>query len=159
MSRRIKLTQGKTALVDDDVYEELSKYKWFYAGRYPARGVTVSHKKQRNLYMHHAIMGVQKKGQEVDHIDGNGLNNQKSNLRFATHAQNGRNQRKSKVNTSGYKGVSWNKKDKKWHSQIKVNKKTIHLGSYAEKEDAYMAYCMACAKHHGEFANLGVITT
>lgn len=147
--KRIKLTQGKFALVDDADYEMLNKWKWcaiksgknFYAQRY------------HSIIMHREILQTPK-GLETDHIDGNGLNNQRSNLRIATHSQNGKNRGKCNNNTSGFKGVSWNKKNKRWQANIKINGKRKYLGEFTSKELAHIAYCEACTKYHGEFANL-----
>jgi hypothetical protein len=91
---------------------------------------------------------------EVDHHDGNGLNCQRINLRIATHAENQRNQRLTKQNTSGFKGVGWNKRDKAWQARIKVNGKLKHLGYFSDPVDAYAAYCKASAEMHGEFGRV-----
>lgn len=88
----------------------------------------------------------------VDHINGNTLDNRRSNLRLATVKENTRNQQINKKNTSGYKGVSWYRKDCKWIARIKVDGKTLYLGSFKNPEDAYAAYCEAAAKYHGAFA-------
>jgi len=90
---------------------------------------------------------------EVDHIDGNGLNNKKSNLRLCTNNQNLYNRAKCKNNTSGFKGVKWKKDSKKWVAAINVNNKRIYLGQYTSKIKAHEAYVAACKKYHGEFAN------
>ena len=91
---------------------------------------------------------------QIDHIDGNPKNNKWSNLRLATNTQNSRNSGKPKNNTSGFKGVSWCKRDKVWRAQIDANKKVYRLGDFLTKEEAYKAYCKACLKYHGEFNNL-----
>ena len=151
--KRIKLTQGKFALVDDEDFAKLSKYKWhslkgtntFYA----ARGF--------RLRMHRFILNA-KEGQEIDHRDGNGLNNQKSNLRFCTHSQNNMNQRKLKKNLSSkYKGVSWHKNKKKWAVSIYIDGKNKYLGDFKDETDAAEAYNEAAMKYYGEFANLNTI--
>lgn len=91
----------------------------------------------------------------VDHIDGNGLNNRRSNLRLATKSQNMMNQGARKDNTSGYKGVRWDKERKKWLAQIRINGVNKHLGRFSSKEEAYHAYCEAAKHYHGDFANPG----
>jgi len=91
----------------------------------------------------------------VDHKDGNGLNNTRDNLRLATKEQNGANSRKQSNNTSGFKGVCWNKQAGKWKAQITVDGKNIYLGYFASKDEAHAAYCTAAEKHFGEFANDG----
>lgn len=148
--KRIKLTQGKYTLVDDDDFTELNKNKWYAkkAGRtfYATRN-------EKGIRMHRVIMNPPK-NMEVDHKDGDGLNNQKSNLRICTHSQNAKNKGKRKSNKSGYKGVCWDEHSKKWHAQIVFNKKTKHLGKFTSKLLAYEAYCKACKKYHGEFYNI-----
>jgi hypothetical protein len=89
---------------------------------------------------------------ELDHIDGNPLNNSLSNLRIAQRAQNLRNQGLRKCNVSGHKGVSWNKNFGKWQARIQVDKKQIWLGLHDSIEDAAKAYEAAARQHHGSFA-------
>ena len=89
---------------------------------------------------------------EIDHIDGNGLNNDPSNLRLATRTNNCHNQKISKSNSSGAKGVYWCKKTMKWHSRIKTNKKNLNLGHFACLSEAAAAYEKAAKELHGEFA-------
>jgi hypothetical protein len=90
-------------------------------------------------------------GKCVDHINGNTLDNRRENLRICTQAENRCNSRIQNNNTSGYKGVSWSEGHKKWRSQIKLNKKIIHLGYFNTPEEAYAAYCAASEKYHGEY--------
>lgn len=93
----------------------------------------------------------------IDHEDRNPLNNHKNNLRFCTYSENSRNRGKPTTNTSGYKGVSWFKRDKKWKAQIMVEGKGFCLGSFKNKIDAARAYNRAALKYHGEFACLNEI--
>jgi hypothetical protein len=154
----IPLTQGKVALVDREDFKELNKYKWFarkdrktfYAQRNCPRD---TEGKQHTIWihMHRAIMQPPK-GMVIDHIDGNGLNNTRKNLRICTNSQNRMNTGKQKNNTSGFKGVIFSKADKKWVALIYVGGKQVYLGSYQNKEIAYKAYCDGCIKYHGEFA-------
>ena len=97
------------------------------------------------------------KGQEIDHKDGNGLNNQKSNLRLITHTQNCMNRDKNKNNTSGYKGVHWHKNYKKWGVQIRVNGKCKSLGYYDTKKEAAQVYNEGVKKYFGEVAKTNEI--
>ena len=117
MSKLISLTQGKFALVDDEDFKELSKHKWgvrkksetlFYAGRNDWLN-----KKNHILTMQCQILNPPK-GKEIDHKNGNGLDNRRCNLRICTHRQNLKNQKRQKNNKSGYKGVFWVQKLKKW---------------------------------------------
>jgi hypothetical protein len=88
---------------------------------------------------------------EVDHINGNGLDNRFKNLRLGTHSKNGRNQKKPITNTSGFKGVSWHKQHKKWMAYIRINNKLINLGSYNSKFYAALVYARAAKKYFGEW--------
>lgn len=89
-----------------------------------------------------------------DHENCNTLDNRRRNLRIATNSQNGANRERLSNNTSGYKGVSWDKRRRKWHAYIYFNKKQIHLGFFDTAEQAYEAYCAAAIRLHGEFARL-----
>ena len=94
--KQIPLTKNKFTLVDDEDYELVNKYNWYFGAGY-ARSM-------EKILMHRLIMKA-KKGQMIDHIDGNGLNNQRSNLRFCTHSQNMANKKGFKNTSSKYKGV------------------------------------------------------
>ena len=104
--------------------------------------------------MHRLIQGAPR-GQAVDHKNGDSLDNRRSNLRPASHAQNMQNVGITKANTSGYKGVNWNSDASKWHARIRVNGKRLHLGLFDAAEDAHAAYVAAAEMHHGEFVNAG----
>jgi hypothetical protein len=91
--------------------------------------------------------------EHIDHIDRNSLNNKIENLRIATKAENGWNRGKNKNNSSGYKGVHWNKFAGKWQAQIMINNKKKHLGYFVCLEEAYKTYCTIANKYHGEFYN------
>lgn len=150
----ITLSQGRFAFVDNKHYELLSSFKWSAVKKgniyYAVRGVK-KNDKWVSVYMHHIVL-PRAESKIVDHIDMNGLNNQRKNLRLCTKSENQRNTLKHKDNTSGMKGVHWNNRDKKWSSDIMVNGKKIRLGYFKTKEDAYSMYCNACIKHHGKFA-------
>jgi hypothetical protein len=94
---------------------------------------------------------------QVDHIDGDKANNKIGNLREATNSQNQMNRGAAVNNTSGYKGVHFNKAAKKWHAQIRKKGKNIYLGVFDDPHDAYLAYCQAADKIHGQFANSGKV--
>ena len=104
--------------------------------------------------IHRLLLGATNPKMQVDHINGNKLDNRKENLRLATNQQNQHNVGKRKNNTSGYKGVSWYRKRKKWKAAIKHNKKSIHLGYYDTPEEASRAYDKAAVEFFGEFAHL-----
>lgn len=110
--------------------------------------------KSRTLLMHRAIAeacGVA----EVDHKDGNGLNNRRANLRPATTAQNQHNSRMRPNNTSGVKGVSWHKRNEKWQAQVTIQRRRVGLGYFGTIEEAAAAIAQERAKLHGEFACAG----
>lgn len=101
--------------------------------------------------MHREIMRAPK-GTQVDHEDGDGLNNRRRNLRFSTFSQNNHNRGPYKRNTSGFKGVSWSSSKKRWEAHIQVAGKHLHLGRFRNKLDAAKAYEVAAKKYLGEFA-------
>ncbi len=160
--RQIPLTQGKFALVDDANYDWLKKRKWKAVQRrhtfYAECKVRMANGKQRTEGMHRLILGLQPTDElETDHIDGDGLNNQRSNLRACTVMQNQQSRRKHKVGTSKYKGAFWHRRDRKWRSEIVVNKKQICLGYFDSETDAAWAYNRAALKHFGAFAQTNKI--
>ena len=158
--KEIQLTQGKVALVDDDDFEYLNQFKWhvlisrntFYAIRH----LRIKKKFVKSILMHRFIMNTDK-GLVVDHLNGNTLDNRKSNLRNCTHGENIRNQKLSIKNTSGYKGVSWSTNKKKWFTQIQCENKKIFIGYFINPIDAAKAFNEAAIKYHGQFANLNKI--
>ena len=155
----IPLTQGQVALIDDEDYELVSQYKW-YAHWNPDTQSFYAVTKIRKpdgtrdmLRMHRLVMNA-KKGEYVDHINHDTIDNQKENLRLCSCSENLYNQGCKSSNTSGYKGVNWHKRDKKWQALIRVSGKRIHLGYFATKEEAYEAYCKAALELHGEFSKV-----
>ncbi len=151
--KKIPLTQGKFALVDDEDYKALSAYKWYacksIGKMYARRNIRVDGK-QRSLLMHIAIMG-KLPGKEIDHLSGDGLNNQRHNLRHCTHTENMNNQGPRARNFSGYKGVSWDKESKKWRVQIAVGSKKFLLGHFTCLIKAAKVYDKKAKELHGEF--------
>jgi hypothetical protein len=161
--KEIKLGRGTyAALVDDEDYEYLSQWTWMSSKKgnniYVIRRQYVDErnsngmKKTIKFSMHRVLLKVEDKKQFIDHLDGNALNNQKSNLRLASMSQNNRNTRKAKNCSSQYKGVSWLPKFKKWKVDIYVNGKNKGLGLFKNEEDAGRAYDKMAKLHFGEFA-------
>jgi hypothetical protein len=154
--RFIALTQGKNAIVDIADYELLNQFNWhalwsedtksFYAARNrPSCNKGTD-------YMHRVILGC-KPGEEGDHWNHNTLDNRRENLRKCTKGQNMANMRTPPRNTSGYKGVYWNKAARRWQAYITINKRHTYLGLFNQLKDAARAYDKAAKKHHGEFAH------
>ena len=140
-------------IVDDDVYQWASKLKWHaahYRGSWRAQRKVKVDGKQRTELLHRIIIGTV--GKETDHIDGDGLNNQRSNLRVCTHGQNMRNRKVQCNNQSGVKGVTFEKNSNKWQTRICIEDQRIYLGTFTCLEDAAKAYDAAAVKYHGQFA-------
>lgn len=155
MAKEISLTKGKVAIVDDEDYEFLSMYKWHVLrNKYAVRSVRENGSK-RMVYMHREIMNPDVNLQ-VDHVNGNGLDNRKVNLRNVTQRQNLYNQGTRSDNTSGYKGV-YKTKNNKWYAEVKKDYKKINLGVFESKHDAARMYNFWAYDMFGEFAKLNVI--
>lgn len=165
--RKIPLTQGKVALVDNQDYDWLNQQKWcilqtpYIDHFYAYRSIFTSKGQKKTLLMHRLILGLDfSDGKQVDHIDGNGLNNQQSNLRICSQRQNSQNARKRNMKaTSKYKGVHWCRRDSKWVARIVVDSKIVFLGHFSSEFAGAQAYNKAALKHFGEFAKLNEITT
>jgi hypothetical protein len=157
--KKISLTQDKYAIVDDSDYVFLNKNKWCLNSRpgrklsYAKRAITLENGKQKFISMHSLLIDTPK-GMVVDHIDGDGLNNQRKNLRICSHTQNTRNASLSKRNKSGSKGIFWNKTNNKWKVSIGVDKKLLHIGYFINKEEAQKAYRNASLIYHKEFSRI-----
>lgn len=149
------------AYFDDDDFTKISAYKWnIRRGRntyYATANVYKEGKRVCDITMHRLVMNFPKAF--VDHKDGNGLNNVKSNLRECTPTENNRNCQVAKNSYVGYKGVRFHKRDKLFFASIGVNYKRIHLGYFKKAEDAAIAYNEAAKKYFGDFAKLNVIKT
>ena len=151
MVRKIHLTHGQVAIVDNEEYAWLSQHKWqalwnksiqsYYAYRMDYLGKIDGEYKRKGQLMHRAIMDAFEK-EEVDHINHDTLDNRKENLRIVTHRQN--NQNKKRKGSSKYPGVYWNKREKVWQTSISVNGKRHYLGRFKEERDAAKAYEKAC---------------
>ena len=141
-------------IIDSGDWERVKMYRW----RHGTRTVETFSKKTGRIRLHHLIIGSKpKRGYCVDHINGDVLDNRRSNLRVATYAQNSINSKTPISNTTGYKGVCWDKVNRKYQAQIKVKGKTLWLGRFLTKRFAAEEYNRAAKKYHGEFARLNDI--
>jgi len=130
--KQIPLTRGKFALVDDEDYDYLNQWKWWYT----TRGYAVREEKRRVIFMHRFLMNTPD-GFDTDHINRNKLDNRKENLGIVTRSQNFMNINPRKNNKSGVKGVQKNKNS--WMARIKVGYRSIYLGTFLDKQDAIKA--------------------
>lgn len=154
--KTIELTRGKVAFVDDADYVAVSQFKWYAKEKeglwYAARNLRKTDGKRTTQYLHQFLLpGVP----EIDHRDGNGLNDRWENLRSVTHKQNMQGFRRKKAGlTSKFRGVSWHKRDLIWHAQIRADGKQIHIGYFENEIDAARAYDAAALKYFGKGAYL-----
>lgn len=168
--KSIPLTQGLAAIVDNDDFHRLQGFnwqlhigggrkgrdgRWFYAGYY--QRIAGPCRKYLKILMHRLILDIEDPTLFVDHIDGNGLNNQRSNLRIATRVQNNRNCRLYRSNTSGVKGVQMRINDSGsvvWRPMINIDGKRRCLGTFQTKDQAIAVRRAAENEHYGEFARV-----
>lgn len=158
MSKRIPLSKGQYAIVDDADFEKLNRFKWHVNRKdhcvYASRGTKRSGV-ATNVVMHREILGLNHgDGLCIDHINHNGLDNRRCNLRICTNQQNQRNSIKSANATSRHKGVYWDSRQRRWRSRIKCDGKDICLGSFHDESEAAKAYDAKAIELFGEFASL-----
>lgn len=157
---QIPLNKGYSALVDDEDADMVLQYNWgvskqkntYYARAHKGVGFY----KYTKIHMHWLILPP-KDGFVRDHIDGNGLNNQRYNLRYCTNTENIWNSGISKNNTSGFRGVCWYKQKNRWIVRIWCKKKKMYLGSFTDKIEAAKAYNEKAIELFGEFARLNEV--
>ena len=150
MPKELPLTQGRVAIVDDEDFERLSQYRWRY-NVYAKRSLPrAAGQPQKAMYLHREIMQPPA-GMEVDHINGDRLDNRRSNLRVCTRAENQAN-RKAQAGSSRYKGVSLWKRHKRYAAGLSVDGKWQHLGWFDDEVAAARAYDEAAVRYRGEFA-------
>jgi|LakMenE01Jun11ns_1017448.scaffolds.fasta_scaffold9218745_1 hypothetical protein len=169
---KIPLTQGKFAIVDKEDYSKIMNYKWFAVKSRNNFYAATHGEKRETIKMHRLILGLSEKNKICDHIDHNGLNNSKSNLRVCDNSQNIKNTTSRIGSTSSYLGVSFRPVRKrklkdggysvvnvknKWVSQIQCNKKKYFIGRFETEKEAAVAYNNEALKKFGEFANLNKI--
>jgi hypothetical protein len=156
-SKTLMLSKGMVAIVDENDLKKIKKYKWHYDGLYAERNI-YSGKSRKTERLHRFILGLgQGDKRQIDHINGNKLDNRKENLRICTISQNTMNRPIQKNNTSGFKGVSHCGRGKSWRAYIKLMQKYIHIGYFKSKIEAAKAYNEAAKKYFGEFAQLNKI--
>ena len=145
--KRIVLTQGQIALVDDEDFEKLNKYKWYaIKGRetfYAQRMSPTINGRRHIIKMHHEIIGKPLKGFVTDHRNGRGLDDQRHNLRHVTRRQNSQNRKNGHKESSKFPGVSWSKRKKVWQAKIYVNGRQKHLGHFVDEYEAFKIYRQA----------------
>jgi hypothetical protein len=150
----VPLTRGYEAIIDAADVHLVADWNWcaWVKGRqtYAVRGTKLSGK-QLQVRMHRQILNPPS-GLMIDHVSGDGLDCRRSNMRIATAGQNMKNQRAHRDNSSGVKGVSWDKARQKWRASITTDRKTLFLGRYDDMGAAYQAYRCACKKMHGAFS-------
>jgi HNH endonuclease len=149
--KTILTTNGCMVLVDDNDYERVSLEEWSALRQRKTLYAYFSRRGHKNAYMHRMICG-ESDGMEVDHVNGCGLDNRRENLRKCSHAQNIANQGLQTSNTSGYKGVSFNKRDGKFESYICAGGKKAGLGYFSDPKRAAIAYDEAAVRLFGKFA-------
>lgn len=152
---KVPLSQGKVAIIDDEDAFRILVHKWYahidtngclYAVR------TIKRDGRNTMQRMHRVIANAPPGALVDHINGDGLDNRRSNLRVCSTSQNGHNRPKTSRNSTGYKGVSWHKRYRKFAANICHERKQYSLGRFDSKEDAARAYDEAARILHGEFA-------
>lgn len=152
---KIRIGKDRFALVDQADYDFIKDYLWYcsankwgaYVQGFP-KGQAGNNRKR--VSMHRVILNAPK-GMCVDHINGNGLDNRRGNIRLCTPAENSYNRKLQHNSTSGHRGVYWHKASRRWRARISYARENISLGYYNNLEDAAKAYKEAAKKYYGEF--------
>lgn len=160
----IVIISGKECIIDDSDLQIINGKRWIVTScngkqyvRFNYSDTIDGKRKQIHLYLHRHLLSAPK-GMEVDHINGNTLDNRRSNLRVCTHRENIRNKKTPSHNKSGYKGVSYSARYKKYMVCIKMNGKTLHLGGFADPKEGYEVYKAKALELFGEYANFGSVS-
>lgn len=156
--KQILLTQGKFAIVDDDKYDWLSRWKWYAHKSHNTVDTYYAYRKNKlgeTIAMHRLILGLPfGDKRQVDHKNHNGLDNRISNIWICTHSQNLQNSKRKSEYTSKYVGIYWHKRSKQWRAQIKYNGKNIYIGSSQYEKDAALMRDQKAKELLGELAYL-----
>jgi hypothetical protein len=154
--RKIRLNNGRFAIVDDKDFDSVNRFAWFvvaHGRRCYARAKDLTRRRSNGerpiIYMHRLILGYPVG--DIDHKNGDGLDNQRSNLRVCTRSQNMQNQTTRATSKSGFRGVTWNKTARKWVATIGLKGRIVYLGCFESKEEASLIYENAAQEHFGEF--------
>lgn len=149
----VPLSNGGAALIDDEDVHVVLAHSWCRIdsrrGRQSYAKATIN---SRTAMMHRLVMGVTDSCMQIDHVNGNGLDNRRGNLRVADNSTNQANIPKLGVRSSRFKGVTWHASACRWQAQLKVRGRNLYLGLFASEEDAARAYDAAALEHFGEFA-------
>jgi hypothetical protein len=146
---------NKEVVIDIEDYDKIKDYRW--RPHWDFDDVFYIWSTSKPIILHRVIMGITDKNIFVDHKNHNSLDNRKQNLRICTINENNANRKASKRNTSGYKGIYWDKRDKRWNARVEMNHKKICLGSSKNKDEAAKIYNNNIKKYHGEFAYFNII--
>jgi hypothetical protein len=148
----VPLTRGLVSIIDTEDVPLVQGFTWRAASGY-ARSHEIVDQNIKTVSMHRLIINAPL-GLEVDHINGDKLDNRKINLRLVTRQQNALNLSLAKNNKSGFKGVSWCNSSRKWKATIAYKRQRYHLGFFNTPEEAYATYCEASERLHGEFGRV-----
>lgn len=132
----VELSRNKKAIVDDELFDKVNSYKWYCSSRGYAQRTIHVNGKRKEILLHRFLLNA-RKGQEIDHINRDPLDNRLQNLRFCTRSENNLNKGLNKNNKSGYKGISWHKGGKKWLAQICIRGNRINIGLFDNINEAY----------------------
>ena len=144
--KRIYLTKGMVAVVDDEDFERVNSFSWYFDGRYAARKAN-----GRTILLHRFVIQTPK-GKITDHVNGDRMDNRKSNLRICNQSQNRANSNRPRTNTSGYKGVCYDTRLKKYRAYIKKEGKMHNLGLFKTAIEAHVAYVKKADELFGEYS-------
>jgi len=159
MTREVSLTKGRVAVVDEDDYVNLTKYKWYYdSNGYAYRRKTYGHYNSKLVSMHREVLDDVPNGLVVDHINRDKLDNRKSNLRAVTQSENAANSGPRTGGSSTYKGVHWSRQSKRWVSKIEKRGEYHTLGFFKIEEHAALAYNLKAVELFGDCAYLNKLS-